>query len=71
MSLLNEEVVHGTAAGLKNDELLIDAMALQMMVSTQTPPYSCYHLSFSARTACNSSGHCFQNGCFAAKIQQT
>jgi hypothetical protein len=46
--LHNNLVHHGSAGPFKNDELMNDAMALQLMVSSENPLYSYYTLSLNA-----------------------
>jgi len=69
--MFHDNLVHSTADPFKNDELMNDAMALQLVVSSENPLYSCYTLSFSALKLCIDSGHNSWNSCFHVNLQQT
>jgi hypothetical protein len=60
--LLYNNLVHGIAGAIKNDEFLIHAMALQSMLSSQKPHYSTYNVYFIALKLCIDSGHNSWNG---------
>jgi hypothetical protein len=55
--LLYDNLVHGIAGAFKNDEFMVDAMALQSLVSSQKPSFFTYNVQFIELTLCIDSGH--------------
>jgi hypothetical protein len=56
--MLHDNLIHGTAGPFKNDELMNDDMALQLMASSENPLYSFNNLSLNALKMCVAdSGH--------------
>jgi hypothetical protein len=68
--MLHNNLVHRTAGPFKNDELMNDAMALQLMVSSENPLYAYYTLSLSALLLWIDSGHNSWNWCFQVNFNK-
>jgi hypothetical protein len=69
--MLYDNLEHGTAGPFKNDKLMNDAMALQLMVSSENSLYSYYTMYFSALKLCLDSGHNSWKWYFDINLPQT